>query len=131
MTWYAYYGSFLLFFVLYVYIAFFISVQRTLICTMISQWYFTKTRMWLSGTLCKGYRVVFRHLGSIFYHGFIIAFLWPFRKIGQLFKNYINKIEYANGCQMCIIKCLKCLIMAYDKKFKYQYSQALYQVTNF
>ena len=128
MTWYAYYGCILLFFVLYIYLGFFLGLQRVIISTMVSQWYFTKTRMWLSGTLCKALKIVRYHMGSLLYHSFIINLIAPIRDFSGFFKRRIDKIVYANGCQMCWIRSCKCIITNYERRLKYIFSEALNQV---
>jgi hypothetical protein len=131
MTWYAYYGSFLLFFLMYLYVSFFISVQRTLVATLIAQWYFSKTQEWLKGSVINGYKVVCKHIGTLFYHGFIIALIWPFRKFSGYFMHKFNQIKYANGFHLFFIKICTCCIRFHETKWKYTYSQALYQTTLF
>ena len=75
--------------------------------------------------------MVFKHIGTIFYHGLIIAIAWPFRKVGGFLMHMFNRIKYANGCHILIIKCCKCCTVMYDTKWKYIYSQALYQTVIF
>jgi hypothetical protein len=131
MTWYAYYGSFLLFGLMYLYISFFISVQRTLIGTLVSQWYFSKTRMWLKGSMLKGCKTVCKHIGTLFYHGFVIALVWPFRSLLAFVMARFNKIKYANSCHICCIKCCTLFIRLYRDRLRWTYSQALYQTVIF
>lgn len=131
MTWYAYYGSFLLFALMYLYISFFTSVQRTLIATLVSQWYFSKTRLWLKGSICKGYRAVCKHIGTLFYHGFIIAIYWPFRSLMAFVMSRFNQIKYANGCHICLIKCCTLFVRLYRDRLRWTFSQALYQTVIF
>lgn len=128
MTWYAYYGSFLLLFMMYLYVSFFIGLQRTLIATLISQYYFSKTKDYLKGTVYKGYRKVFKHIGTLFYHALSIALAWPFRKMFGCAMHYFNGIKFANGFHILLIKCCTCCVRFYETRWKYRFSQALYQV---
>lgn len=131
MTWYAYYGSFLLFSMMYLYISVVISVQRSMIATLVAQWYFSKTRMWLKGSIWKGCRAVCKHVGSIFHHSFIIAVIWPLRILMAFVMARFNQIKYANSVHMCMIKCCSLCVMFYRDTLRWKYSQALYQTVIF
>lgn len=131
MTWYAYYGSLLLFLMMYLYISFFISIQRTLIGTLVSQWYFSTTRMWLKGSLVKGCKAVCKHIGTIYFHCFVVAIYWPFRNVMAFVMHRFNKIQYANGCHIFMIKCCTLFVRVHRSRLRFAYSQALYQTVLF
>jgi Plasma-membrane choline transporter len=114
--------------ILYWLSSFVINCQRALIGTMIAQWYFSTTRLWLTGTLSRGLKVLFFHIGTMFYHSLFMALIRPFRFSCHIFKRYFDTIEYANKTQMFMIKCCKCCVTLYENKFKYMMNENIYQV---
>lgn len=114
--------------VFYLYSSSILAYQRSLIATLVSQWYFSKTRLWLSGTLMKGVKVVNTHFGSIVYHSYVVALIRPLRVIVLPFKRYFDRIKYANKSQIFLIKCCKLCVSCYESRWKYRTSEALYQV---
>ena len=57
--------------------------------------------------------------------------VWPLRKVSGFFMRQFNKIKYANGCHLFLIKMCTCCVRLHETRWKYIYSQALYQTTIF
>lgn len=131
IKWYAYYSIFGFLLILYFYLSFFVTFMRCWTTSIVSQWYFCKTKDWLTGTFCKGFKTTLVHIGSIMYHGYYVTPLVPFRSFFSGLKAWFDSIEYSKTYQICAIKCCRFPILCYEKRCKYNFSKALYHVPIF
>lgn len=128
---YAFYGCIAVLLCGASYLGFFTTLQRFVICSQVGQWYFSKSKLFLSGTLCKSLKASQNHYGTFFYYSMLIMAIWPLRSMAAFIKRRFNRIEYANKFNLMIVKSFKPLLYFYETRWKYFNSDTIIQIALF